>query len=401
MKYFFKGLKIAKENGFEYNEASLYNNIATIYKEQNESAKALEFYLNALELYKKNEINRNLQYAYNNIGMIYSDKKNYFKAFEYLFKALEIAKKHNNKWNIAKIYDNIGLVYKKKGNYPKSIGYYVKALTIRKKLGIKKGLANTYSNLASLLFTVKDEKELTQEVIIERIRLKEDFALDTSFQDINKIEDKGKLCLKLADRSFTKSLNISKELNNEHGIIKTLNNLAKIDQFKGKTQKAIKKYRKSFQTAGEKGMKKISKTAANGLYESFKKEKIKDSALKYLKIIGNLNDTLHNKNKQQKLGRQESRLKWQQKLIEKKQKNKKQKMLAQKRHEKQKVITWGASGTLVMVLVFIFIFYNRLQIIKKHKKEKENAYSILDKQNLEITDSINYAHRIQQALMPP
>ena len=65
-------------------------------------------------------------------------------------------------------------------------------------------------------------------------------------------------------------------------------------------------------------------------------------------------------------------------------------------------------GGLILVLVFAGFMYNRYRITQNQKKiielqkhEVEKQKEIVDEKNKEITDSIQYAKRIQNAILPP
>jgi serine phosphatase RsbU (regulator of sigma subunit) len=56
---------------------------------------------------------------------------------------------------------------------------------------------------------------------------------------------------------------------------------------------------------------------------------------------------------------------------------------------------------LIMVLGFGIFVYNRLQITRKQKVVIEEQKGMVEEKNQEILDSINYAKRIQTAILPP
>jgi len=74
---------------------------------------------------------------------------------------------------------------------------------------------------------------------------------------------------------------------------------------------------------------------------------------------------------------------------------------------KQQIIIYFISGILLLILgVAIFAYRSYLQKQRDNKeldirnKKIEAAYSIIEEKNREITDSINYARRIQHAILP-
>ena len=81
--------------------------------------------------------------------------------------------------------------------------------------------------------------------------------------------------------------------------------------------------------------------------------------------------------------------------------------LAEKEKENLRTIIYSVTILGVIVIVFLIFVYRRFKIttkqnriIEKQKEQVEVAYQKLDVQNTEILDSINYAKRIQSAILP-
>lgn len=71
----------------------------------------------------------------------------------------------------------------------------------------------------------------------------------------------------------------------------------------------------------------------------------------------------------------------------------------EKREEKQRIILYAIIAILILVVLFSVIIYNRLRVTRKQSAEISRQKSLVEKKNKEIIDSINYANRIQQALL--
>ena len=76
--------------------------------------------------------------------------------------------------------------------------------------------------------------------------------------------------------------------------------------------------------------------------------------------------------------------------------------------KQQKQQSYFLFGGLALALIFGGFIFNRFRvtskqksIIEKQKQEVDNAYDILEEKNQEILDSISYAKRIQNAILPP
>src|SRR3989344_3087454 len=67
--------------------------------------------------------------------------------------------------------------------------------------------------------------------------------------------------------------------------------------------------------------------------------------------------------------------------------------------EKQKVVIYSISVGLVMVLMFLILLFNRFKTTQKQKLIIEHQKEIVEEKHKEITDSINYAERIQRSFL--
>jgi serine phosphatase RsbU (regulator of sigma subunit) len=68
--------------------------------------------------------------------------------------------------------------------------------------------------------------------------------------------------------------------------------------------------------------------------------------------------------------------------------------------EKEKTVRYSLYGGLGLILVFALFIFNRFQVTRKQKQIIEEQKHKVDEKNKDITDSINYAQRIQEAMLP-
>lgn len=83
-------------------------------------------------------------------------------------------------------------------------------------------------------------------------------------------------------------------------------------------------------------------------------------------------------------------------------------IIEQEKKEKQKVISYAIGGGLVLVLGFLLFVFNRLRVTRNQKvvienqRDKVNIQKTeIEEQHKEIKDSMEYAKRIQSAILPP
>jgi len=68
--------------------------------------------------------------------------------------------------------------------------------------------------------------------------------------------------------------------------------------------------------------------------------------------------------------------------------------------KKNRTILTASLGGLVLVIMFSFLLYNRFRITRKQKRIIELQKNAIQERNKDITDSIEYAKKIQSALLP-
>ena len=140
------------DDGVSY--ATLFNNLAGVYKDQGDYVKALEYYGKALAIKERvlGTDHPNTATTYNNLAVVYKNQGDYVKALEYYGKTLAIRERvlGTDHLDTATTYNNLAVVYEDQGDYVKALEYYGKALAIKERvLGTDHpNTATTYNNLA-------------------------------------------------------------------------------------------------------------------------------------------------------------------------------------------------------------------------------------------------------------
>jgi tetratricopeptide (TPR) repeat protein len=252
-------LSLAQGLSHQENEdtARLLHNIASVYDDQGNYPKALEWYNKALEIYEKvmGKEHPSTATTYNNIGLVYDKKGDYPKALEWYHKALAIYEKVLGKEHpyTAATYNNIGLVCKNQGDYPKALEWYDKVLPICEQVLGKEhpSTATTYNNIAS----VYDDQgnypkalEWYEKVlpICEKVLGKEHPHTAATYNNIGGVyQSQGEYDKAL--EWFRKDLEISeKVLGKEHpSTATTYNNIALVYDNQGDYAEAMEWYRKA------------------------------------------------------------------------------------------------------------------------------------------------------------
>ena len=113
-----------------------------------------------------------------------------------------------------------------------------------------------------------------------------------------------------------------------------------------------------------------------------------------------MNDSITSESSQKEVMKQEMQYSYEkQKAIDEKEHEKKIAVSAEE-EKKQKVISYSIATGLILVLIFSFYVFNRLQITRKQKELIEHQKELVDEKQKEILDSITYAKRLQEAILP-
>ncbi len=361
-------LELAEKLDFKKGISAASNSIGNFYLGQANYPRALSYYLKALKL--NEEINNKSKIAcqLGNIGLVYQSESDYSKALEYFFRALEMAEKLGDKKGMAVHLANIGIVYWNQLNYPKALNYNFKALHMAEELGEKQLQANTLSNIGIVYNSSRDFSK----------------ALDYYFRTLQMAVDLGDKQLQAIDNCNIGTLYLS------------------IGKFK-KAEDYLKRSVIMNEGVGANDYLSSSEEALAQLYDSTGQYKL--ALIHYKKSIA-LKDTIFSQENKKQLVRKEMNYEFDKKEAITKAENEKQQAVAEEKNHKQKIVTGAVTGGLLLVIFFAGFIFRSLRITRKQKQiieikntETEHQKKIIEEANKDITDSIRYAKRIQDALM--
>jgi PAS domain S-box-containing protein len=190
-EYYNRSLAINQELGSKNGIANNYGNLGLIYKEEGEYAKAHECLRKSYQLHK--EVNNQMGMSNNigNEGGVYELQDNFSMAIECMMQALQIARDNGIKRNVESNLGAIGDVYTKLKNYALARQYIDSSLAIAKQLGIKLDIEYDYGYLYSLDSAKHDYQKTL-----------EDYKLYEAYHDslVNEANNKAQLSLEFEQR---------------------------------------------------------------------------------------------------------------------------------------------------------------------------------------------------------
>ncbi|MBI2966196.1 MAG: tetratricopeptide repeat protein [Bacteroidetes bacterium] len=346
--------------------------------------KALRHYFAALKIFEKLSPPSGGQggaSTLGNIGIVYYFQADYPKVLDYYFKALKIKDELGDKNGIAIWLGNIGSVYKDQADYPKALDYYSKVLKIAEELGDKRTMAATLGNIGVVY---KEQSDYPKVHPVERDSL------------LNRAFDYYFLALKAFE-----------ELGDKKGIEINLGNIGMIYFMQKKYSLAIENAGKAQQLANKIGAINDEKDDHHTLYETYKAMGNSTKALEHYEKFILLRDSIFKIENQKEILRKQMKFDYEKKAAADSVKNaeaqkvKEAQIQTQQAQIKQeRTQRYALYGGLTLVLLFAGFIFNRFRVTRKQKKIIEEQKKLVEIKNEEILDSIQYAMRIQQALLP-
>jgi serine phosphatase RsbU (regulator of sigma subunit)/Tfp pilus assembly protein PilF len=196
LEYYQRSLKTQEEIGDRAGVAVSLNNIGNIYYNQGDYARALEYYHRSLKIQEEIGNRAGVAGSLGNIGNIYKEQGDYSRALEYYQRSLKIQEEIGDRAGMAMSLNNIGLIYYNQGEYARALEYFQQSLKIRGETGDRAGVANGSSNIGdtymglgqldSARFYARKGLKLAQEVgnmVYKRSGAKTLFQVDSARGD--------------------------------------------------------------------------------------------------------------------------------------------------------------------------------------------------------------------------
>nr|MCU0390499.1 tetratricopeptide repeat protein [Thermoflexibacter sp.] len=131
LQYYLYLLKIREEEADNKGIVNVMNDIGIVFREQKNYKESLRYFTDALNLLKQNpSLEQELGETLGNIGTAYYFMNNYDSAGFYFEKSYDIKNKQRDLHEIAKAINNLGLIQRARGNYQEAISKFSEALNL-------------------------------------------------------------------------------------------------------------------------------------------------------------------------------------------------------------------------------------------------------------------------------
>lgn len=349
-------------------------NLGNVFLEMGNYSDAVDKYTQSMKLAEeignKNLVAANLA----NIGIICFSQGDYKKAMEYNSKNLKIVEELGDKYSMSYSYRNIGKVHEVKGEFQKAIFAYTKAYNLSEESQDESGKAYSLNYLGNVYLEMKDYEK--------------------------------------AQEYFFRSMDIATKLNDTYSIAENLDHIGNCYFERKDYAKAIEYCKKSLALTEKTDMVLLKRNASKSLYAVYKQTGNFQQALQMHEYFTNIKDTILSDENRKGVLKKEIQYKYEkQSLADSLAYNQKRKLdelahTAQLDNEKhQRYFLYGGLLFALILGGVSFRGYQRKKrdndIISSQKKLVEMQKDIVEEKQKEIIDSISYAKRIQDAILPP
>ena len=364
--YYKRSLKIEEELGNKKAIASLMNNMAIVYMNKGLVEKSLECHKRSLkyneEIGNKSAIGTSL----NNIGVIYHSQKQIENAIDWFKRSLKNTEEANDKKGIANALSNLAIMYQEQHKMEKALEYGRKSLRIREELGDRQGIATSLTFLGN---NYSENGKFPESMDFYNQSLK-------IFQEIGDLQRASGVMIAIATTYLKEK----------------------------KYSEALKMAEKGFKIANDIGISsEIASAAAvmKNIYSAINKPA---EALKMFELYIKMRDTVNNAENQNAILKKQYEIEFNSKerevllMADAEKKILMQKQEADKK--KSAIIVISIVFVLILVSIFSIIILKSLRENKKTNEIITKQKQLVEAKQKEVLDSIQYAKRLQDAILP-
>ena len=445
-----KSGKIKSALGFTYID------IGEIHEILGEPKKAMQCYEKAYKIFLERKDDKGLSFALNNMGNAYLSMGDPKRAMENLNECIKIQEKNNFESDLANSSSNLGMIFLSIGNVPGALENFNKSLRSNEKLNDKRGMSNTLMNIGGVHSTVGDynkgmecyKKSLDLSIHIKHLPLIASAYLnigsthlrlhnaEEALQNFNKaleirekIQDKTGIASSLnsigsyytSQKNFTKAAEIyervvviRKSIQDKEGLATALTNLSYCYRNLNQKEKALQLGKTAAKLAEELGFPGIMQKTAMNMYDLYKEKGNYKAAIEQYELGIKMRDSLQNEKTRKASIRSQLKYEYEKQaaadsVSHSKESEIKNAELARQSAEisTKKNQQYALFGGLFCVCVFGVFMFNRFKVTQKQKEIIEQQKEVVEEQKKlveekqkEVLDSIQYARKIQMALIP-
>ena len=371
-----EALRIRRETGDRKTEAQSLGNMGLVYERKLDYTKAIDYHLQSLQIKEELQDSIGMSNSYGNIGNIFLFMKQNDLALDYMKKCYDIKAKGADTAGMALVTGNLGNIYLEMGDTVQALAEYKKSLDLWAVGGDKKGRSFTLNNMGTV------------------------YQRQNQFQKAFEVYNEG--------------LELRRGLNDPNGVAMSLGNLSMVCYELGNTELAENYAKEAILISDTLHSPALSQEALRTMSCIAAQKGNTATELFYYKEYVKIRDSVRAVDAERDIARKEIAFGYTKKAAADSVKNaeaqklKDAEIAAQNlKLDQEAQQRYFLYGGLALVLAFAGFVWNRFTVTRKQKgiielqkSEVEGQKHIIEEKQKEIIDSITYAKRLQQAILP-
>ncbi len=396
-------LKTAKE---DTNKVILLDKIAWNIAYSN-LQKGIDYSIQCYDLAKKLNYETKYSRICNTMGAIYADMAQVPKALDLYHEGLKYAKKYNQPGMYAPIYNSLGNLYGTTGELRKALSYYLLGAEYLKKSSPEKLPIAAYSNLIGIYTSLKRPDSAMYYVNLcldYNMKHNNIGGLSNNYISLSEIYFTSKNKEKCLDAARN-AVYFAKKSGDDYTLSHASIQLGDALVFNEKYEEAFKVIGKAIEYTKKTGDIPALELATQYLSEIYEKTGDYKNSLKYFKEYKIFRDSSLNNESIQQVKNAEAKYENEKKQKEIELLGEKQKLNDAENQKRKGYLYAAFTGIIALGFVLAILYRNNRLKQKTNKnleafnKEVNHQKELVEEKNKEITDSINYAKRIQQSIL--
>jgi serine phosphatase RsbU (regulator of sigma subunit)/Tfp pilus assembly protein PilF len=365
---------LLKKVGTTAEVGELLINQGNALNDANSYDEALTISLEAYKLFEQAHDKRGMSRALIVSGNVYRLLENYKKAVLNYSEAIAISRDLKDEKLEAACLNNLAICYGNQGLQDSALGYLKQAKVIHEKSGNKSEVAKVLNNMGSqyLMKAAMDS-------------LKAQVFMDTAAQ------------------FYLASLELKKQIGDRRGQISGLSNLGAVSVQQNNPDKAIEYFSRALEIAGEIQALDMQLAINYNLYEVYQDKNDIENALRYYRGYTAMKDSIYTNEMREGIADMQAQYDVEKYEAE-----------TRATAAQKTLIIWSSVlGGIIFIIIIFFIWRQstdrkrvnialnaqKVEIERKNEALNEANFEI-ELKNKDITDSIRYARRIQEAILP-
>ncbi len=421
---------LSKEIDYTFGEATALHNYGNLYDLTGEYEKALDYLDQALKMRIEIKDSMGQAMTYNSIGVIYDVRGEFKEALQYYIKSLKISDLIDDVQGVAYAQNNVAVMYKFLNQPEMALDYYNKSLETFIKMDDKHAIAATYSNIGII-------QKISGDYEAAEVNQKKSIELFNEIGDIQgsliSLNSLGALYTEIdrnpeAKEIFNEALDKSRQMGDKEGIAISLANLGDVSVNLQNYDAAFRYYEDAISIGNQLQLRNLLEHVYGSMASvSAEIGRYKD-AYNYLRRHTTIKDSMLNEESVRAMTEMETKYQSEKKemqinmlqqdqVIDSLEIVKKEAEAAKIQAEKEEAAASRdkySIGLILVGIIAVLVFIGFIQIRRRGKLLSEQntlinakneqlgiAYGEIEEKNKDIMDSIQYAKRIQSAILPP